>query len=227
VSTDTATLLRFRRLADAPPPERELLDVRADGSATAWRSNGRVVGRFAGPIADLEALRAALAGVDGVPAPSGPELPADAAVETVELGERVARFESRTGVDGPWGPLVRACRVLLDELTASPLAAVGASLGPDGSLRLEARGTEALPLELGSLEVAITLWRDGREAASGRVAGGDVDRVEAGPGWSLELDPPAVAIEGGGTLASTATFVADDDGIYVPVALTASVELPA
>jgi hypothetical protein len=220
-------LLRFRRLADAPPPERELLDVQADGTATAWRSNGGVIGRFAGPVPDPEGLRTAVKGVDGVAPPPDPDLPADAAVEVLEIGDRRARFASRVPVDGPWGPLVGACRSLLDAMTGSPLAAIGATLERDGTLRLEARGPEPLPVELASLEATVTLWQNGREAAAGRVVGGELDRVEAGPGWSVELKPPAMEIEGGGTLAGVATFVADDEGIYVPVALTASVDLPS
>lgn len=224
---DAAMLLRFRRLADAPPPERELLDVREDGTAVAWRSNGRAVGRFAGSVPNLDEVLAAVSAADGEAPPPPPDVPADAAVETVEIGGRAARFESRIPVDGPWGPLVRTCRSLLETMTGSPVAAIGAVLAPDGTMRLEARGTEPLPVELASLEATITLWRDGREAASGRVTGGALDRVEAGPGWSVELAAPAMSIGGGGTLVAVASFVADDDGIYVPVSLTATVDLQA
>jgi len=57
------------------------------------------------------------------------------------------------------------------------------------------------------------------------VTGAGFGRVDAGPGWTMQLAAPAVDAWGGGTLVAVASFVADDAGIYVPVAITARVSI--
>lgn len=215
------SLVVFRRLSSAPPPERELLTVADDGRVEAWRSNGAAVGRFAGTAPDLEALRAAVAAARAGSAPAAAELPAGASVEEVEIEGATARFEARAPVDGAWAPLVEACRSLLDSVVASPVAAIGLDLDEGGGMRLEHRGTETLPIELASLRTELVLWRDGAEAARGGTSDLGLGRVEAGPGWAVELQAPSMDLSGGGKLVATASFVADDGGVFVPVTITA------
>jgi hypothetical protein len=219
------TLVTYRRLADAPPPERELLAVEADGRASVWRSNGTAIGRFGGIVADLEGLRAAVVGAAAGAPPTVATLPPGAALEVVEAGGRTARVEARAPVNGPWSRLVEHCRRELDAQVDAPLAAIAGALGVDGVFRLEHRGSAPLPVELASLMLELVLWRDGSEAGRGRVTADGLGRVEAGPGWSLVLPAPEADLSGRGTLVAVASFVADDAGIYVPVAISASVTI--
>lgn len=221
------TVVAFRRLSAAPPPERELLTVHDDGRAEAWRSNGAAIGRFAGPVPDLEAFRAAAAAAAGAGAPPSPELPAGASLDEVEIGGVTARFEARDPVEGPWAALVEACRALLDGLVASPVAAIGLEVSADGGLRLLHRGSDVLPVELSSLRTELVLWRDGTEVTRKGSADHGLGRVEAGPGWSAEVAAPPGAIEGSGRLVATASFVAEDGGVFVPVTVTARTTVPA
>ena len=219
------TLVTYSRLAAAPPPERELLEVEPDGRARAWRSNGTVIGRFGGTAGDLAGLRAAVEEAAAGEPPAVAVLPPGAALEIVETAGQTARLEARAPVDGSWAGLVELCRRELDAQVASPVAAIAGILGADGGFRLEHRGSESLSLELGALAVEMVLWRDGAEAARGRVTGAGFGRVDAGPGWTMQLAAPAVDAWGGGTLVAVASFVADDAGIYVPVAITARVSI--
>lgn len=216
-------LVSYRRQGNAPPPERELLTVDDDGEASGWRSIGRAIGWFGGPVPDLAALRAAVAAADRADLPSLPDLPPDASVETIEIGGRTAHVQARVTPDGPWSPAVEACRSLLDLLVASPVAAICAVVLTDGRVRLEHRGSGVLSIELASLRVSMTLWRDAREAARAGSADPGRGRVEAGPGWSLEIAPPAIDLVGGGSLVAQASFVADDDGLYIPVVVMGDV----
>ena len=215
-------LVSFARIAVSPPPLRELLAVQADGTAMAWRSNGPAVGRFRGRVESIEDLRAA---VDGAAVAEGLgegplELVPDAAWEEVAAGGRTARFAADDNVDGPWGALRDRCRTLLDAVSQSPTAAIVVLVDAEGHVRLEHRGDGTLPLELGSLQVALTLWRDGREAAKG-AGGTSAGRVEAGPGWSLDIPNASIDLDGGGQLVAVASFIAEDEGVFVPVASTA------
>ena len=226
MTPDAEPLVSFARIAFSPPPLREMLAVRADGTATGWRSNGPVVGRFASRVDGLEALRAAVAGVaaDEGPPPGPVELVPDAAWEEVSAGGHTARFAADDEVEGPWGVLVDRCRGLLDEVSGSPSAAIAVLVDGGGHVRLEHRGDGTLPLELGSLQVSLTLWRDGREAAQAGT-GTSVGRVEAGPGWSLDVPDASIDLKGGGKLVAVASFIADDDGVFVPVSATCIVEV--
>jgi len=219
-------LVAFRRLNDAPPPERELLTVADDGTAEGWRSSGPVIGRFAGPVADPAGLRASVDAVAGVDPPVTSEAPPDASIETVEVEGCAASVEAGLPMDGPWGALLEACREVLDAVVEAPVAAIGADLAPSGELRLEHRGTEALAIEPASLRAELVLWRDGREAGRASVAGPGGSRIEAGPGWSLELPAPSLDLAGGGRLVATVSLVADDGGIDVPVTITARATVP-
>ena len=117
------------------------------------------------------------------------------------------------------------CRREIDAQVDAPLAAIAGVLAADGGFRLEHRGSGTIPVELGSLVVDVVLWRDGAETARGRVTGDGPGRVEAGPGWAISLPAPAMDLAGGGRVVAVASFVAEDGGIYVPVAITARVTI--
>lgn len=218
-------IARYRRLSAAPPPERELLTIEDDGRAAGWRSTGSAVGRFGGRVADMVAFLADLEEAGRSDVPDKQELPFDASVEALEVGGRTARFAARTAVDGPWAPLVGACRDLLDASVASPVAAIVCIVSGDGRVRLEHRGSAALTIELGSLGLRLTLSRNGIAVARGAAGPSGLGRVEAGPGWSQELATPELDLSGGGALEAIVAFVADDGGVYVPVTLCERVTL--
>ena len=177
---DAATPIGWRHVAVGPP----------DPTASAWRSNGPVVGRFAGPAYGIDALRAAVERAAAAGEPEPLELPPDAAWEEVRAAGRTGRFETDAPAPEPWTDLVDRCRALLDLLAASPEAAVAIVLDLDGRVRLEHRGEGTIVLELGSLQVSLTRWRDGREV--GRAA----TPVPAGPvGDDGELELLRVGVE--------------------------------
>jgi hypothetical protein len=216
------SMVRYGRFADAPPPERELLDVADDGSATAWRSIGPAGGRFAGQVPDAARLRVLVEAALAVDAPTGVELPPDVVVETLEAGGRSATLPLDDAPAGPWADLAVACRAALVEVSAFPVAAIGASLGADGSLHLEHRGTEPLEAELGSMEARATLWRDGAAAWTGSFSiPDDLERTAVGSGWTLDLLPATPLPAGPGILLAQVDLVADDAGVLVPLTLTA------
>ena len=218
------SLVTFARVAMSPPPLRELLDVRPTarrpaGARTVRSSDGSPAARTR---SSRWARRSPIvaAGTERATAPL--ELVPDAAWEEVTAAGQTARFAADDEVDGPWGAVVDRCRSLLDEVSESPVAAIAIVLGTDGHVRLEHRGDGTLPVELGSLQVSLTLWRDSREAARA-ATGMSVGRVEAGPGWALDVTDASIDLQGGGTLVAVASFIADDDGVFVPMALTGHV----
>ena len=215
--------VEFRRLGGAPPPEREVLQVEGDGRFTLWRSIGSpAVGRFSGVVPDPAALAALVADVDGEPGTGRVELPAGAPVEEVEVGGAVAAAEADLDPPGPWGPLQAACRRLAQSLTDQPEAAVAlVAVDAPGRWRLEHRGTGLLPLELEHAELVLTLWRDGREAGSARTGPLGAGRVEAGPGWTFDLEVPGVPDPAGGILLARLELVGEDAGVLVPMSVQA------
>lgn len=216
------SLLRYRRLSSAPPPERELLTVEPDGSWTGWRSGGSMVGRFGGRIADPDWLRALADRAAAGDAPAGGELPFDAAYERIEAGGREASLRAGAGVPGAWGELVAWCRDRIDAMTLDPVAAIEVEPTSPTTIRLRHRGTEVLPLELASLSVEVGWLRDGVQVRSAMAGSAGLGRVEAGPGWSLDVavDDPAPAPSD--TITAWAELVVDDHGVYVPVLATVS-----
>jgi hypothetical protein len=87
--------------------------------------------------------------------------------------------------------------------------------------RLEHRGTATLALELDHAQLVLTLWRDGQEAGragTGPLAAG---RVEAGPGWALDLEVPGAPDPSGGILLARVELVAEDAGVLVPMSVQA------
>jgi hypothetical protein len=218
------SLVTYTRFADAPPPERELLEVAASGDARAWRSIAPVGGRFEGRVPDPDRLRALVEAAVAAGSPEAPRLPPDAVAETLDAGGKRATLPLDNPPAGPWADLAAACRAALDTVSGHPLAAVGAAVAADGTLRLEHWGREPLTVELGSLTARTTLWRDGAVvwSASYGVPGGLV-RTAVGPGWALELEPVEAVADGSGTLVAQVDLVADDAGVLVPLTLTAHV----
>ena len=212
----TMRLLTFRRIGSAPPPERELLAVEDDGSFTMWRSSGFVVGRFAGRLPDVEPLWALVAATAEVDPPSTTALPPGASGEKVIVGEVTASVEARRPVDGPWGALVDAARELLDRLIDQPLAAIAATLPSPELVRLAHAGSEPFAVEFENAALAVDLWRDGQLA--GQVERRDLGagHVDAGAGWSWDL-PVGLDASGGGILRARVSFVARDEGVFVPL----------
>ncbi|MEI7744324.1 MAG: hypothetical protein WCK58_11335, partial [Chloroflexota bacterium] len=134
------TLLRYRRLSSAPPPDRELLTVEEDGTWSGWRSHGSVVGRFAGRLSDDAHLRGLLGAVVGAPPPRVGELRPDGAWERVLTDDAEMVVPAEAPVDGAWGALLDWCRLRLEGMTAEPVAAIVATVEASGLVRLEHRG---------------------------------------------------------------------------------------
>ncbi len=224
------TLVTWRRLSSMFPPERELLDVDADGSFRLWRSIAPVVGRFGGSLSAGSAAEIArlVAAVGSSAAPGPGSLPADASVEQLEIGEKRSVFEAGVDVAAPWGDLLAACRRLADERTDSPLAAI--ALEPElvaGGLRVRLvhRGSGVLPVELASARAEVGVWREllNPENVS---AGFDAGRVDAGPGWAVETTAHLPALEAGDKVMATVSVVVDDGGVFIPVTIWATVAVP-
>jgi hypothetical protein len=216
------SLVRLMRLSDAPPPAREVLDVADDGSFTAWRSIHDVVGRFAGSMPDPEGLRGLVAAVSGDAPPSAGTLPLDATVDSLEAAGRELEVSANGSVDGAWGALLEACRTVLAGVGSSPVAAVALVIKGPGALRLEHRGTGPLAIELANLWVEVTRWRGDTPVGSAERSVAGHGRVEAGPGWSLdvELEGGPATGDPGDLLTASASFVAEDAGVYVPVVVS-------
>ena len=233
------SLVAFERYGDRFPPERELLSVEADGSFRMWRSFGAAAaGRFAGAVADVAALADLAERALAADPPGAGTVEADGSVEIVTAGAVKVEVEAGARVPGPWGELLARLRQLLDELVSQPLATVGGRLDRGGAFHLEHGGSAVLPLELGHLRVRVVRWSGGVEAAVAEGSPGGLGHVEAGPGWALDVPFDGVVVGGGrdgggdggdgdggggggGRVVGTATFVAVDDGVYVPVVVTA------
>lgn len=224
------TLVTWRRLSSMPPPERELLDVDADGAFRLWRSIAPVVGRFggslpAGAAGDLERLVAAV-GSSAAPRPGS--LPPDASVEQLEIAGVRSIFEAGADASAPWGELLAACRRIAEERTDSPVAAIELEFElAEGSarIRLVHRGTGTLPVELAAGRAKVAVWR-GMLNPANVAAGFDLGRVDAGPGWSAETTAPLPGLEAGDKVTATVTFIVDDGGVFIPVAMSATVAAP-
>jgi hypothetical protein len=218
------SLVEYRRLSGAPPPERELLTVEEDGSFLLWRSIAPTVGRFAGVIPDPADLATLVAAAADTPSPPRPtELPSGTSVEVVEVGDVTARVEAGVEVDGPWGALLSRLRDLSGDLTDQPLAAVALVVDDPAMPRLEHRGREALPVELDSATVSVDVWHEGVQVAAARAGPLGQGRVMAEPGWSVRFEVGEVAAPSGGLLMVRASLVVDDEGVFVPVTVTSPV----
>lgn len=222
------TPLIYRRLSSMPPPEREILEVDENGSFALWRSVAPTAGRFGGSLpavasADLARTLTGI-GTGGPAAPDPGRLPADAGVEQLEVGARRAAVAAGEDPGGPWGELLTTCRRLADELTQWPLAAVALEVEVASCrVRLVHRGDATLSLRLAAARIQVEAWQGTHCLAAHGVSGLGLDRVEAGPGWSLEAAVPPLGVEPGDRVTAEATFVVEDAGIYVPVALLTTI----
>jgi hypothetical protein len=208
------TGLAYRRLSASRPPVREQLELGPDGTLEVWRSNGPLVGRFAGGPGDGERLVAALAAARAAPRPGGAAAPAPAVFEVLEAGDEPIGLGPGGDPGGAWGDLLAACRDVVDH-PGLPVAAIGLVVEAPGRLRLAHQGTEALRVGLGAVIAETVVFRDGAQAglAQARVVDGAVD---AGPGWShtIELEPLDAA---GASVVASVSFSASDAGVWVPV----------
>ena len=184
-------MLRFyRNDGSTSPATAEYVELFDDGRFTGWRSIASAVGWFGGELAASESddVRSLIAGLGGEvpgPPPPGPT------TETLELPDRDPLVVTGVDGDGPLGPLVDRARHLLDEMVGSPRAAV--ALEPGSPPRLVHRGTDSLELDLTTVALRAYHWKGYYEPAgeASEVLAGE--RVEADPGWTLDLpalDPP-------------------------------------
>jgi hypothetical protein len=147
--------------------------------------------------------------------------PLDATVETLTVGGTKLVAAVHATISGPWGELLAAARVLLDDvLPGSPSAAVALEILAPGGIRLVHRGDAPLTLELGAGWAEVTRWRDGAPVGDAETHDLGLRRVAAGPGWTADIALPVPAGEPGDLLTASAWFVADDAGVYVPAVLT-------
>jgi hypothetical protein len=231
-----ATVILRYHLADSRqvPAHAEMVEVTDDGAISGWRTVSTTgVGWFAGvlPEDELADLDSAVSAVDGQAPPAGLAAPGSP-TETMELGESDPISVAHVVDSDPeaWVRLVAVARRLLERLTDFPRAAVGMSLPAADRARLEHLGTDPLELDLATIAVRATAWRGYYEPAgdwTGAVAG--PERVEAGPGWTHDLDlgleyEPSAEV----TLHVSASFaiVAGDRSVPVRVSHAPPAPLP-
>lgn len=215
------TLVRLTRLSDAFPPARELLEIGDDGGFTGWRSQGPLVGACRGTLAGIDALRDLVRRARESAPPPARDLPLDATADLLAVGDRELRVAASASPDGAWGDLLRAARAILeDEVPLAPYAAVELQVAAAAAPRLVHRGDAPIVLELGAGWAEVTRWRDDVPAGSDETRDLAAGRVEAGPGWSLDLDLAVPAGEPGDLVTASAWFVVEDGGVLVPVVLT-------
>jgi hypothetical protein len=218
----------FLRLSSAPPPLRETLEVEDDGSWRAWRSNATAVGRFAGDERGgrrvLDAARAARASGPPPPASAGGVL--DEATDELDIDNTAVEVAYGDTPAGPWGDALAAARDLIADAANHPLAAVALRIMEPGRLRLEHRGSETLEVELGSGRFEAIVYDAAGLPTDSTFGPVDLGQITAGPGWSAELQVEPIAPPPGGKVEVEVSFVADDDGVYVPVSVSGSWTAP-
>jgi hypothetical protein len=209
------------------PQLDESLEIAGDGSFTLWRSVGNAtsqpspVGAFSGRLgeAQLESVVAAAGEAAREGSRTWLVLP-DSPVDHIAVDGAEATLGMRDPAEGAWAKLAALLRPLLDELTASPAAAIALELG--AGARLVQRGTDTLGLDLSQLTVEAVHWREG--SAEGEWSAPTVDggQVSAGPGWTLDLPfAHGFDLRPGDRTAVAATFAILRDGRPVPVRLVA------
>jgi hypothetical protein len=215
------TTVAFTRSSDAPPPMLDTLDVDEDGSWRAWRSVGETIGRFSG--SDLGSVVGLARRAAAEPPPTASDVPADATLDRLELGDghAVAIVGVSTRPTGAWGDLFDACREAIEDATTHPTAAISIVVLGHDRVRLEHRGTDMLPVELGRVQAQASLWTTAGAFLATGTGGVDLGRVEAGPGWSVEIPLEGIDPTLPGGLVVSVSFVADDGGVFIPVMLAA------
>ena len=147
-----------------------------------------------------------------------------ASIETVEIDGAKSRMGANDQPNGPWSDLVEHLRTLLGTLAEHPTAAVALEVEEDGSgARLTHHGKESLRLDLSKLTVRAVLWEGGRNAGDWHGPtehSGDMAKIEATPGWTLDLPfDHGHEITGKGEVVAYVTFTAFDGEQPVPVSL--------
>jgi len=108
----------------------------------------------------------------------------------------------------------------MTELLDEPVAAIRIGSHGVDKIRLENAGSKPLTMDLDSATAVLELWRDRRVAShssSGPLGG---CRVEAAPGWTLEIDVPGIDSEDAGRLTARVELVADNEGVFVPMSVS-------
>ncbi len=216
------TQVELRRLDDRFPPLRELLFVEPDGRFRMWRSNADLVGRLGGRVPDPAAFAELARAAAGERPPAGPEPVPDSAEDELRVGDRSLSTRPGQHAPGSWGDLLETCRGLLAALLDQPTAAVALELPAPDRIRIVHRGTEVLPIELGSMGIGIDVYRDTTRLGSAAPAVPEVHHVDAGPGWFLDVPVTPVDVPPGAMRLVRVQFVAVDDGVFVPVELSSS-----
>lgn len=186
-------IMYTRRGGRMPPPDRELLTIQEDGAFAMWRSvNTPACGRFAGQLTPerWRALQAEGAAAMAAGPLERPILP-DSAIETIQVGDTLAKLGHTDMPEGAWGELATHCRSLLADLLDAPQAAVALEVAPAAAgARLVHRGDQPLALDLTRLAVRAILWGGYYEQRGNWqwAAPPGPGRVEAGRGWGLDLN---------------------------------------
>jgi len=214
----------FTRISGSPPPAQEVLAIEADGSWTAHLVTGTVVGRFAGPAGDGGPGGRIVDLADRAVASEPPAIgnqPLDATIDRVSVDGRSLVTEYRTDPGGPWGDLLGACRALLFDAVANPVAAIAMVVAAPDRLRLEHRGTEPMSVDMNGAEVEGTVWTESGEYLTRGTARLDAGPVEAGPGWHRDVLLEGLDPAKPGNLVAIIGFAIELGGSYVPVTLSA------
>jgi hypothetical protein len=186
-------MLRYRVVGGrGAPPSDERLEI-DDDRFTLWRSTGLpLAGRFAGQLTEAAARDVAAAEAAAIGArPPDAEVPPDAPIETVELGDGTTiELGHRGEVEGPWGELVEHLRRLADDLVDHPAAAIALELAQDErSAGLVHRGPDPVGIDLSAAGISVHAWKGYYEPA-GRWLRGPMAldaRGAAGRGWRVDL----------------------------------------
>jgi hypothetical protein len=196
--------LVFRREGGLPPPDHEVLTLRADGSFQLWRTIARAsrppspVGRFGGRLDDAQwsGLARLIDTCRRAPAVEL-SLPPDAAREKVVLGKRISTWADDKLPPAPFDSLAGELRALLGTLTASPEAAITVEPGPAGpdGARLVHLGWGGLELDLSRARVRAVRWEGGVPGQEWSAEVGGPRSVTAAPGWTYPL-PVTTAPDG-------------------------------
>ncbi len=219
--------LTFRRTSDSPPAEHEMLEIDADGSFAMWRSTGRMVGRFAGVVPDIEALvhdadralRSSPAGSD--------RIAMDATLERIDVDGHQAAIAADLTLDGWWGVLLKRCRALMSELCEQPKAAIEIDLDNPSAPRLVHRGTEPLVLELIQPAATVGVWRDRDQTAEYWGYADIIETVSAEHGWQLEIPVPDARPRHGDNVIVEIALDVYHDGVPLRVHVSAVAEIAA
>lgn len=237
--TGPGDLVRYARSGGRPPSDDEWLEVAVDGSWVARRTvSGSRAGRFAGHLEreSLSTLGSEVAAAVGAGDAEVPT-PRHGATETIELRGAAATLGSNEDAPGPWGPLVRRLRILVqDDVVVSPVAGLAleasvaaASLSHLGSevVRLEPASVRLRVVRVDSDGIALGEWEAPAAGAPGTPGTpGTAPQTgfeDAGPGWSLALPfEHDLAPQPGDILQVRVLVRVDDEGtrtvrLYAPV----------